>query len=82
MKNNIIRILCKKGAEVTLVPWDYDLSEDAHKVGWPISRYHYRLHATSWFGRVAVAAVVGDGVINAAFACLFRRRSSSSPVLS
>lgn len=32
VKNNIIRILCKKGAEVTLVPWNHDLSRDAHKV--------------------------------------------------
>ncbi|CAB1117947.1 unnamed protein product [Ectocarpus sp. CCAP 1310/34] len=31
VKNNIIRLLCKKGAEVTLVPWDYDLSADAHE---------------------------------------------------
>lgn len=33
VKNNIIRMLCKKGAEVTLVPWNHDLSKDAHKVG-------------------------------------------------
>lgn len=32
VKNNIIRMLCKKGAEVTLVPWNHDLSKDAHKV--------------------------------------------------
>lgn len=32
VKNNIIRMLCKKGAEVTLVPWDHDLAKDAHKV--------------------------------------------------
>ncbi|CAM9323832.1 unnamed protein product [Hapterophycus canaliculatus] len=31
VKNNIIRMLCKKGAEVTLVPWDHDLSKEAHK---------------------------------------------------
>lgn len=32
MKNNIVRKLCSKGAEVTLVPWDHDLAADAHKV--------------------------------------------------
>lgn len=32
VKNNIIRMLCKKGAEVTLVPWNHDISGDAHKV--------------------------------------------------
>ena len=31
VKNNIIRMLCKKGAEVTLVPWDYDIAANAHK---------------------------------------------------
>jgi len=31
IKNNIIRMLCRKGAEVTLVPWDYDLASHAHK---------------------------------------------------
>lgn len=38
VKNNIIRMLCKKGAEVTLVPWNHDLSKDAHKVPAIISR--------------------------------------------
>ncbi|CAM9724691.1 unnamed protein product, partial [Phaeothamnion confervicola] len=28
IKNNIIRMLVKKGAEVTVVPWDHDLSGD------------------------------------------------------
>lgn len=32
VKNNIIRKLCSKGAEVTLVPWDHDIAADAHKV--------------------------------------------------
>ena len=32
VKNNIIRMLCRKGAEVTLVPWNHDLAADAHKV--------------------------------------------------
>lgn len=32
VKNNIIRMLCQKGAEVTLVPWNYDLAANAHKV--------------------------------------------------
>lgn len=32
VKNNIIRKLCNKGAEVTLVPWDHDIAADAHKV--------------------------------------------------
>lgn len=31
MKNNIIRELVKRGAELTVVPWDYPFADDMHK---------------------------------------------------
>lgn len=61
VKNNIIRMLCKKGAEVTLVPWNHDLSKDAHKV------YTYK-RRESWLGgrvcwRILSALLLGPAVL-------------------
>lgn len=49
IKNNIIRMLCNKGAEVTLVPWNHDLAADAHKVSntpLAVARHRYTLSTT------------------------------------
>lgn len=59
VKNNIIRMLCKKGAEVTLVPWNHDLSKDAHKVQFVDETIYTRNTYTSMYQYVCMYTHLG-----------------------